>query len=90
MLNADLVIDSANEFARMLIQQTQDDAERVRRAYIRAFGRPSTKHETNTAMAFLREISNSAGNRQTKTSEQDAWALFCQSLFASNEFIYIR
>jgi hypothetical protein len=44
-------------------------------------------------VAFVRELTAagaSTGAESSTQAERQAWALFCQSLLASNEFIYLR
>ncbi|MFK7820079.1 MAG: DUF1553 domain-containing protein, partial [Planctomycetaceae bacterium] len=79
VMNDPLVIGSAEAFARQLIDETQSDAERIEIAYERAFGRRPTEVETRRALAFM------DGKTDLRTL-----SMFCQSLFASSEFIYVR
>jgi hypothetical protein len=102
MMNSELVMDSAEEFARLLLAQTGDDAGRIRAAYHSALGRLPTEAETRRALTFIGDLiavrwpTKAVENGDTtaldghSTTPQQAWALFCQSLFASNEFIYVR
>ncbi len=79
MMNSPLVIQSADEFAKQLTTESESDAERIEVAYQRAFGRKPTEPEARRALAFV------DGTTDTRT-----WSMFCQSLFASNEFLYVR
>jgi hypothetical protein len=93
LMNSDLVMDSADQFATLLLERAADDAERVGLAYERALGRPPHEHELQRALTFVREITAGALTGAASfdpPAEQRAWALFCQSLFACNEFIYLR
>lgn len=102
MMNSDLIMDSANIWAGNLLSQRGDDRSRLAKAYNQAFGRPPTKTETDRVLAYISEqgtsISsenppkNSAeGARRFSVEEsRRAWALVCQSILASNEFIYLR
>jgi hypothetical protein len=87
MLNSELVMDSADAMADWLVETSMDDADRVRLAYARALGRIPTDIETQRAVAFVDEFT-SASDASTETRR--AWSLLCQSLLASNEFIYVR
>jgi hypothetical protein len=60
-----------------------DDARRVEQAYALLYGRPPADHEKADALGFLRELSATG-------KPERAWALLCQTLFAANEFIYLR
>ncbi|WP_010584912.1 PSD1 and planctomycete cytochrome C domain-containing protein [Schlesneria paludicola] len=97
MMNSELVMDSAAEFARQLLEQPIDDAARVRRGYERALSRVPTDTETNRVLAFVTNLSNQPVSSATSDKDsppvdarQRAWTLFCQSLFASNEFLFVR
>lgn len=88
LMNSELVMDSADEMARKLLEQSGDDAARIRSAYERAFGRPPNEAETRRVSYFLRDGTGSPA--ADPMARRKAWALFCHSLFASNEFIYVR
>jgi hypothetical protein len=105
MMNADIVMDSAEELASHLMNQPGDDAAKVQTAYQRVFGRPATDAETLRALAFVKELTPEAPPVAVAVAAQgrapedavaatsaarQAWAIFCQSLFASNEFFYVR
>lgn len=88
LLNSDLVMDSADAFAKQLMSAMSGDSdstsrERVQLAYEFAFARKPTQAETDRAVRFISSASQSE-------QAAEVWSLFCQSLFASNEFIYIR
>ena len=57
-------------------------AEAVTAGYERAIGRPPTDDEQVAAVAFLRQ--------QAGDGLPEALADFCQTLFALNEFFYVR
>ncbi len=87
MLNSDLVLDSAAVWADRLLESTSDDAERIRQAYEAAFARLPTSAESERARAFIADL---ASRQNSETARRQAWTLFCHSLLASNEFIYVR
>ena len=82
MMNAPVVMESSTRLAAKLAPLS-DDGKRVEQAYALLYGRPPTDHEKTDALALLREFS------ATEKPER-ALALLCQSLFAANEFIYLR
>ena len=105
LMNSELVMDSADALARLLINQPGDDAAKVQSAYQRVLGRPATDAETQRVLAFIKELPvgstccrgrRVAGNPENPTdaaatsATRQAWSIFCQSLFASNEFFYVR
>lgn len=89
MMNDDLVLDSAREFARQVIQHSNAAERRVELAYQTALGRKPSSSELEKALAFVNR-SKATLNSQGDEAEQSDWAMFCHSLLASNEFIYIR
>ena len=104
LMNSDLVIDSAEAFASELLASTIDQSERIDLAYQRALGRHATDDETKRAIDFVESLKKGSGPNGRNgpkgashdwgltpfLAEQRAWAMFCQSLFASNEFVYLR
>jgi hypothetical protein len=97
MMNSDLVMDSADALARLVLDQPGDDAGRIHMAYQRALGRRPTEAETRRALAFIvarpcaaLEVHGNTVSEGHATARHQAWALLCQSLLASNEFIYVR
>ncbi|MBL6705381.1 MAG: DUF1553 domain-containing protein, partial [Planctomycetaceae bacterium] len=93
MMNSGLVMDSADHLASLLMRETLDTSRRVELAYERAFGRLPSESESKRSLAFISELTSAALTDAASVdakAEQNAWSMFCQSLFASNEFIYLR
>ena len=91
MMNSELVMDSADAFAKQLLTQASDDFQRAVFAYQAAFGRVPEKDEVEQAVKFVRQLdSQFAATDDDASGRQRAWSMFCHSLFASNEFIYLR
>jgi len=93
MMNAGLVMESADHLAKMLLNEGLDNAGRVNLAYERALGRLPSESESKRSLVFISDATSTgltdAANVGAE-AEQSAWSMFCQSLFASNEFIYLR
>jgi hypothetical protein len=92
LMNSELVVASAQQMASHLMNDAEDDSQRVSLAYRTAVGRPPTSAETNRALAFIDDLS-AARVTATGLDEEKrirVWAMFCQSLIASNEFMYLR
>jgi mono/diheme cytochrome c family protein len=93
VMNSPFVLDQARAFAANLLARTQvNDADRLKAAYMRAYSRPPTAAETGKGLGYIAAYSArlagtvpDAGRRR-----EQAWASFCQLLFASNEFIYVN
>ncbi|MEW4530298.1 PSD1 and planctomycete cytochrome C domain-containing protein [Maioricimonas sp. JC845] len=93
LLNSDLMIDSADAMAGRVLESTAADEGRVQYAYELALGRTPTPSEMERALGFVSGLtSQSLTDAATvdPAAERKAWALLCQSLFASNEFVYVR
>lgn len=82
MMNAPVVLESSRRLAAKLVSLSSE-AERVQQAYAILFSRPPRPPEVTEALAMVREFS-------TTEPPERAWALFCQALYAANEFIYLR
>ncbi len=92
MMNSDLVIDSARQLAVTLLSESMSDEERISCAWQRITGRPSTPDENQRILSFINDITL-AGVSATGVDDGErlrAWTMFCQSLFAGNEFMYVR
>jgi hypothetical protein len=93
MMNSDLVAQVSERLAADLLDDAgTDDAGRIRRLYVRAYGRCATAQETTKAREFVRRC-----EQEFQSSESDAgkrraraWACLCQVVVAANEFVYIR
>ena len=93
LMNADWVMEAADDMAHELIEWPGDDSQRIEKAYLKALGRLPTTSEIDSVQHFLREATSDSfvsKDSGTKVDRSKAWSLFCQSLFASNEFIYLR
>ena len=92
LMNADLVMDSATELAMLLETAANNDIDRISFAYQKVLGRPATGSELKRAARFIGEMTaediSSGGTHEF--DHQQAWSAFCQSLFASNEFMYVK
>ncbi len=93
LMNSDLVLDSADALAQSLLQLSVSDASRVEIAYQRVLGRHPNERESRRAIDFVAQIRSGARLNAGAVDDQwisKGWSLFCQSLFASNEFMYQR
>jgi mono/diheme cytochrome c family protein len=93
LMNSDLVIDSADVLAQSLLDLSVSDASRVEMAYQRVLGRLPTEREARRAVDFVSQVMAGAKVNAAAVDEKwlrRGWLLFCQSLFASNEFMYQR
>jgi hypothetical protein len=89
LMNDPLVLESADALAAWVTSQSMDDGKGVRLAYRRTLGREPETQEVERALKFLFDVTGGEGRWQA-ADRQTAWSLLCQSLMASNEFIYVR
>ena len=95
MMNSELVIDSADAMARSLLNDRSDPVHRIELGYDRAISRSPTDAETKLALDFIlqmttQDAATDATAETQRLTELRAWSLFCQTLLACNEFIYVR
>jgi len=93
VMNSPFVIEQARYFAQELrAAAPRNDAERVKLAYLRAYGRPPTSTATKKALAYIAAYAARMPASVTDAAKRSemAWSSFCQLLLASNEFIYVN
>jgi len=82
LLNNDLVQELAGDFADRLLRETDGRPSNVaKRAWLIAYGRPITRTERTSAVAFM------GGG---KTVAHETLKELCLALFNTNEFIYFQ
>ncbi len=93
MMNAPWIAQAADDFATKLIDARSTNDDRIDLAYRMALGRHATSADKQRSGAFIDDLTSHAftgSDTIDAKAELQAWSLFCQSLFASNEFIFIR
>jgi hypothetical protein len=92
LMNSPFVREQAAAFAGSLLSKLGSDEERIRRAYLRAYGRPATDVEVNQAIGYLTRYESAMASveRDQSNRRARAWQSFCQVLFAGSEFIYVN
>jgi hypothetical protein len=89
LLNSPFVMGLANSAARRLMAESMESNQRVETAYQRWFGRMPSAAEKAAAVSFVsRYQEQSKADGWTPGGPQmAAWTAFCQSLWASSEFL---
>ena len=77
LMNSDFVRKNAEAFAKRL---EGNDDERVRQAFLLAYGRQATRSEVVSSLEYL----NGA------EGDNENWLGFCRALISSNEFVYVE
>ena len=92
MMNNPLVLEQSQKFAgRVLAEKQLSDTERVELAYRLSLGRRPTAGEVRRVADYVNAFGAESKNaRDPEKLRIDAWATFCQALFASAEFRYLN
>lgn len=83
LMNSPFMVDRAKALSKRLEGESEDEQERIERAYRLLFSRSPSEEETRMGLRFLRTESPSG-------SELSPWERYGQVLMSSNEFMYVR
>jgi hypothetical protein len=92
VLNSEFMVKSAQALEARLRTGHDDEAARIRQAYLLAFGRPATEEEVRWGLEFLGrdEPADRAGaNGGPANGGMSRWARYAQALLGANEFMFI-
>ncbi len=91
LINSPFLREQALLTARSLLEEGgPDDETRVSVFFLQALNRPATKQEVSQALDFIARFAEKL-TRLPEASDNlrlEAWARFCHSVFASNEFLF--
>ena len=92
LMNSPFMVKNSQAIAKQFLEdpQLKDDEARVKRAFISFFSRPATKQETTSSLKYITNFQQAMQKQNKKTARLEAWTSFCQSLFASNEFLFLN
>ena len=86
LLNDPFVLEQADQWAGVLLQDGATAETRIRRMYETAFCRPPDASEITASLAFLAELEQAHGAGAARA----VWRDYAQSLFNLKEFLYLR
>jgi len=88
MMNSPLVHDCARRLTTNVLQNThlQTDVQRLHRLYLHLFSRPPVPRQQALALQFLHEFEA----LKAPNPRSAAWIALCETLLASNDFVYMR
>ncbi|MEX0818080.1 MAG: PSD1 and planctomycete cytochrome C domain-containing protein, partial [Pirellulaceae bacterium] len=93
LMNSDFLARTSQAFAERLAKEVpSDQAERVTRLYILAFGRPPSELETEQALDFVAaaaEVSRNAGSDTDDDTPRRGWEALCHVMLVSSEFLHL-
>jgi hypothetical protein len=93
MMNSELVAQAGRDLAEVALNPAAvDDAQRVRRVYVLAYGRPPKPAELTRTEAFLDRFAGrlEAEVPDARERRRRAWQALCQTILVSNEFVSIE
>ena len=93
MMNGSIVLTQTRNMAARLLGQIQlDDSGRIRQAYETTLGRLPTATEIDWALSFIARVGAQLNNHEPDAGKLRlrSWQLLCQTLVASNEFLYLE
>ncbi|MBS0262685.1 MAG: DUF1553 domain-containing protein, partial [Planctomycetes bacterium] len=92
LLNSEFVMQCARDLALRLLAADGDEQSRLNRLYLLAYGRLATEAECTANREFLAAVTQALPNTESdlKRRQEQAWAVLCHTVLASNEFVYVR
>jgi hypothetical protein len=88
VLNSEFMVEQARALARQLEKEDKDDSARIRKAYLRLYGRPPAERELKLGLEFL-----SAADEPVppggKKPDLSPWEQYAQVLLGANEFAFV-
>jgi hypothetical protein len=94
LLNSPYVMELATSAAGRATSESRTPTDRVNWVYDIMLGRKPTAKEVETALAFIDKVRTQSpptgrfiARLRSPNAEQTAWAAFCQSVWASGEFL---
>jgi mono/diheme cytochrome c family protein len=84
VLNSEFMVRNAKALTALLAKAKNDDAERIRAAFLLLYGRPATERDVKLGLAFL--AAKSAGQSNPALTR---WEQYAQVLLSANEFLYV-
>ncbi len=86
MMNNPFVIQQSVTFAKRVANENDRIADKIRAAFLLAYGRPPTDGEREATAAFFERYRPMVNGR---SGSEKTLAAFCQSLYAAAEFRYV-
>ncbi len=86
VLNSEFMIAQARSLAAILAAEDKEDAGRIRKAFVRLYGRPATEREMRLGLAFLHAPEEAEASGKAALSR---WQQYAQVLLGANEFTFL-
>jgi cytochrome c553 len=88
VLNSEFMIARARSLAARLAMEDKDDAARIRKAFVRVYGRPAGDQDVRLGLAFLAAPEEAVRPGETKAN-LSRWEQYAQVLLSANEFTFV-
>ena len=85
LMNSEMIMDSATSLARRLLKVSVSDHSRIEMAFEQILGRRPDQMELERASQLVEDSSSTSSSDSAL-----AWAMLCQGLMITNEFIYLQ
>ncbi len=94
LMNSNFMVKNARATSKALLQgdEVESDSGRVGRAFLMMLGREVTADEKKNSLDYISDFEKEMRDqgRLPQVAREQAWTSFCQSLFASNEFLFLN
>ena len=92
LMNSQLVAEQMRLMAQRLVDETEDDLQRVEALFETALGRLPDSRERDESLDYIRRYEQAVRDRGTDgmTSRLQAWQSLCRAVVSANEFIYVE
>ncbi len=87
MMNDKFAHEEAAKFTTRLTAMTNDDAQRVDRAFLMLYARPPQPEEVRMSTDYLAQIRSQLAVKKLPTDQ--AWPSLVRALLSANEFLYL-
>jgi mono/diheme cytochrome c family protein len=88
VLNGEFLIARARSLAAKLSAEEKDETARIRKAFVRLYGRPASERDVRMGLAFLHASEESARPGEPKIT-LSRWEQYAQVLLGANEFTFV-
>ena len=91
-MNSQLVAEQMRLMAQRLMDEIEDDFQRVEALFETALGRLPDSRERDESLDYIRRFEQAVRDRGTDgmTSRLQAWQSLCRAVVSANEFIYVE
>ncbi|MCA9078033.1 MAG: DUF1553 domain-containing protein [Planctomycetaceae bacterium] len=92
MMNSEIVSKQSLALAERLLSRDATDPARVVSLYKQTLSRPPMDEETESALAYVRQLTEMLKSKDIEESKASttAWQSLCRAVLSSNEYLYVE